>query len=100
MAFTITFVYIFCWAVVLIAPILLMMTAVIILLGQFAGRMEGWGKFDAFYWTLITASTVGYGDIRPLTPSAKLLSIVIAFMGLMFTGILVAVTLKRDQRCL
>ena len=44
--------------------------------------------------TGITASTVGYGDIRPTQRRSKLLSIMIAIMGIMFTGFIVAVSVN------
>lgn len=34
--------------------------------------------FDLFYYTIITFTTVGYGDIAPLSMAAKIMSIVIA----------------------
>lgn len=36
---------------------------------------------DAFYYTLVTISTVGYGDIAPQTQAGKMLSIVIIVLG-------------------
>ncbi|WP_242871730.1 ion transporter [Acetanaerobacterium elongatum] len=38
--------------------------------------------FDAFWWAIATFTTVGYGDIYPVTPAGKLLSSVIAFLGI------------------
>jgi voltage-gated potassium channel len=43
---------------------------------------------------MITASTVGYGDIKPVRKSSKVLAIVIAFMGMVLTGIIIAVALE------
>jgi Ion channel len=40
---------------------------------------------------MYTATTIGYGDIRPTKRSSKFLSIFIGFAGLKFSGILVAV---------
>jgi ion channel len=45
-----------------------------------------------FTLTFITAFPVGYGDIRPLTRISRVLAIVIAWTGVMFTGVIVAVT--------
>ena len=36
---------------------------------------------DAFYYTLVTISTVGYGDITPQTIGGKILAIMIIVMG-------------------
>jgi voltage-gated potassium channel len=50
--------------------------------GQFAGIGEGSdGLLDAFYFTLVTASTVGYGDVTPLTPSARLFGLTVVIFG-------------------
>jgi voltage-gated potassium channel len=72
-------------------PVLLTLGLVITLLGQIAGSAEGWPRFDSFYWAFITATTVGYGDLRPTKVSSRLVAIFIGFMGLTFTGILIAI---------
>ncbi len=38
--------------------------------------------FDALYWALITISTVGYGDISPVTPEGRVVSMVIIVTGI------------------
>ncbi len=43
--------------------------------------LEGWPLFDAFYMTVITLSTVGYGEVRPLSASGRVLSIVLILGG-------------------
>ena len=38
------------------------------LIGTLGFRLvEGWSLFDAFYMALITLTTVGYGEVRPLS---------------------------------
>jgi voltage-gated potassium channel len=45
----------------------------------------------AIYWSVITLTTVGYGDISPITPVGKAIAIVTAFLGIatlaIFSGI-------------
>jgi len=74
-----------------ISPILLIFAFIVFALGQIVGRMESWNKFDAFYWSFITAFTVGYGDIRPVRKGSKMISMFIALIGIIFTGIIVSV---------
>jgi voltage-gated potassium channel len=94
MDFTFTFIRLFFWAIYLAAPLLLFLILVIALLGQWVGRLEQWRRFDALYWAFITATTVGYGDIRPTRRSSRVLSVAIALTGILFTGILVALALQ------
>ncbi|WAK01979.1 potassium channel protein [Methylobacter sp. YRD-M1] len=50
--------------------------------------------FDAFYWSIVTLSTVGYGDITPQTPGGRLIAMALIFTGLgvisFFTSIIVS----------
>ena len=62
-------------------------------LGIFIGRIEGWSLSDSIYHAFINATTVGYGDFRPAKGRAKFLAIVLAFLGLVFTGMVVAIAL-------
>lgn len=72
-------------------PLWLSLAIFITLLGLFVGKKEGWSRFDSFYWAFITATTVGYGDIRPLGRGSRIISILIGFLGLLLSGIIIAV---------
>jgi ion channel len=88
---TITFLKQLCFGLWLTFPLLLSLAAGITLLGYGVGRKESWSRLDAFYWSFVTATTVGYGDLRPVKNASKIAAILIALLGLMMTGIVVAV---------
>ncbi len=94
MQFTFQFLKYFFYGLELAIPLLLFMVIIITTLGQIVGQRESWTRFDALYWSFITATTVGYGDIRPTQRLSRMLSILIAFIGLIFTGIVVALALN------
>ena len=94
MAFTFQFIKIFLYGLEQALPILAFMALLVVLLGQIVGLRESWGRFDALYWSFITATTVGYGDIRPTQKLSKVLSVLIAYVGLIFTGITVALAIN------
>ena len=75
-------------------PLLLSLALAITLLGQTVAKEEGWSRFDSLYWSFITATTVGYGDIRPVKRKSKVVAIIIAFLGLTLTGIVIAVAVQ------
>ena len=38
---------------------------------------------DTFWWSIVTFTTVGYGDVYPITPIGKILSAIIVLIGIM-----------------
>lgn len=53
-------------------------------IGTYAMRNEFTGVdtfLDAFYYTIVTASTVGYGDITPVTQEARLFGMSVLIVG-------------------
>ena len=91
---TLTFLKQFGIGLYLTFPLLLSLAALITLLGQTVGRKEGWSRFDSLYWSFITATTVGYGDIRPTNHASRIFAILIAFLGLVLSGIIIAVAVN------
>ena len=57
--------------------------ATVLVLSGTAGYMfiEGWHWTDALFMTIITLSTVGYGEVEPLTRGGRLFSMVLIVMG-------------------
>ncbi len=88
---TFTFLKAFGIGLWLTSPLLLCLAIAIVLLSQLARRKEGWSRPDALYWSWITATTVGYGDLCPTKTTTRVISIVIAFLGVTLTGIVIAV---------
>lgn len=94
MDIVVTFLKLFAYGAYVLAPVLFSLAVIVALLGQVVARLESWPRFDALYWSFITATTVGYGDIRPVRHSSRVLSVLIAFVGLIFTGIVVAIAVQ------
>jgi voltage-gated potassium channel len=88
---TITFLKEFAFGLWLCCPLFLSLAAAIVGLGLLVGMNEGWSRFDSFYWSFVTATTVGYGDFRPVRRVSRVIAIAIALLGLTMTGILIAV---------
>jgi len=91
------FLLLFLQGLYFISPLLAMLLLILVLIGQIVGRHEAWSRFDALYWAFITSFTVGYGDFHPRKRLSKALSVLIALVGVIFTGIIVAVALHAVQ---
>ena len=49
---------------------------------------------ETMYLAYITALTIGYGDLTPESGLSRLIAIGIGVLGIVFTGLIVAATLK------
>ena len=97
MGFVLDFTRLFFLGLLYAAPVLIFLTVVIAILGHMVGKKEGWAKSDAMYYAFITATTVGYGDFHPKKKLSKTLAIVIALVGIIFTGLVVGVGLHASM---
>ena len=62
---------------------LLLTTAIIIGFGSVVYHyLEGWDWIDAVYFSVITLTTIGYGDFSPQTMEGKLFTIFYIVIGI------------------
>ncbi len=97
MVYTVTFLKAFFFGLGYAGPILLFLVVLIALIGLSIGRREKWNRTDAIYFAFITATTVGYGDFHPNLASSKYKAVFIALVGLVMTGIIVAIGLAAAE---
>ena len=93
MEFTLYFLELFFKDLLYASPIIIFLIVLICIAGLIIGRIEGWSRSDALYHAFINATTVGYGDFPPTKRLSKTLAILLAFIGLVFTGIVVAIAI-------
>lgn len=60
---------------------------------QSAG-METLSYFDSFYWSIITAGTVGYGDIVPYTFPGRILAMINSLLVIILLGVVAGLILS------
>lgn len=81
-------------------PVVSGLIMLIALLGLLVGYLEGWRAQDGVYFAFVTALTVGYGDLVPMTPLARVAAIAIGFSGILLTGVVAAVSVHGLQRAI
>jgi voltage-gated potassium channel Kch len=62
----------------------LLITSIIVLaIGTLSySYLEGWSFIDSLYFSVITLTTIGYGDLSPQTVEGKLFTIFYIFIGI------------------
>lgn len=61
----------------------ILMLLVVVLFGIFGYTwIEGWDLLDSLYMTIITLSTVGYGEVREIGPSGRVFTVLLIVFGL------------------
>ena len=67
--------------------ITILVSAILVALGT-AGYVliEGWPVLDSLYMTVITFSTVGFGEIRQLSPAGRIFTLILIVLGVGFVA--------------
>jgi voltage-gated potassium channel len=80
------------WRLVLIVRgVLGMLTFLIVANGCAIAYFEGIRIADSLYFAFVTAFTIGYGDVVPVTAGGRIVALLIGLMGLIFTGLIIAI---------
>ena len=61
----------------------IIMFLILLFVGAFVYfSIEGWAYLDALYFTVVTVTTIGYGDLVPQTEIGKIFTIFFSFLGI------------------
>jgi hypothetical protein len=61
----------------------------ILLIARLYTSIEGWRYLDSVYWAIVTALTIGFGDIKPVSSVGRGLVCLVAPIGMLLLGIIV-----------
>jgi hypothetical protein len=79
--------------------ILLGMALLVLTVGTVAYRLlEDWSWVDAFYFSAVAVTTVGFGDLTPSTDASKLFTVFYIFSGVTIISLWLNDRLKRRGR--
>ena len=66
----------------------------IVIGGVLISYLEGLHIGESIYFAFVTGLTIGYGDINPVTTSGRVVSVGIGIIGMLFTGMTIAVATR------
>jgi Ion channel len=72
-------------------PILVALLGVMVALGCAVALLEHWSLFEGIYFAFVSGLTIGYGDLAPKAPVARMLAVTIGFVGILLTALIAAV---------
>lgn len=78
-------------------PVLSVLLLLMAALGVAVAMIEGWSLTEGLYFAFVTGMTIGYGDLAPKAPLARLLAVTIGLTGLLLGGLIVAVGVSALQ---
>ena len=74
--------------------------ALLVIGGVLISRFESTSLGEGIYFAVMTAFTVGFGDITPTTPGGRVVAMLLAFLGVVLIGIFVAIAATALDRVL
>ena len=74
-----------------VRAIILALIALVVSGAAMLAYLEKIAFAEALYFAFVTGMTIGYGDIVMHTPVGRLVALLIGFIGILFTGLIVAV---------
>ena len=77
-----------------VREVLVGLLALLVLGGVTISRVESLALGDGIYFAFITGLSIGYGDIAPVTAWGRVVSVFIGLIGMVFTGVTVAVATR------
>ncbi|MBW1897291.1 MAG: two pore domain potassium channel family protein [Deltaproteobacteria bacterium] len=80
--------------------VFLSLLALIVSVAVVVTHIEKMSFGEALYFSFITGLTVGYGDIVVQTPIGRLLAVFLGFIGMIFTGLMVAAAARAIDKSL
>ena len=78
--------------------VLIALLVTVVILGAVMSIVEKIDFWNAQYLSFVTALTIGYGDLTPHTPFGKVISIMLAIIGMVFMGIMIAAAIKSLEK--
>jgi voltage-gated potassium channel len=58
---------------------------------EFGTNQSVHGYFDSFWWAMVTVSTIGYGDIYPVTVGGRITAMMLMIIGVGLSGVFTAI---------
>jgi Ion channel len=81
-------------------PILSFLLSVMAALGVAVALVEGWPLGDGLYFAFVSGLTIGYGDLVPKAPLARVLAVSLGLTGILLAGLVAAVGVHAFQAAL
>jgi len=94
MEFLLDFIKIYAQGVYYLLPLFIALLGILIVLGLQVGHVEGWHPFDAVYYALVCATSLGAASLHPTRRRSKGLTVAISLIGVLFVGLVVSIGLE------
>jgi hypothetical protein len=78
-------------------PVLSALLGLMAVLGVAVALLEDWPLTDGLYFAFVSGLTIGYGDLVPKEPLARVLAISIGLTGILLAGLVAAVGVQALQ---